>query len=102
MYAIIETGNKQYKVQKGDVVDIELLPQKEGDISFDKILLISNENNIEIGTPYVSRAKVTGKVLNLFKDEKVINYKYKSKSNYHRKKGHRQNLMKVEIMEVSL
>ncbi|OGC06417.1 50S ribosomal protein L21 [candidate division WOR-1 bacterium RIFOXYD2_FULL_36_8] len=102
MYAIIETGNKQYKVQTGDIINIELLGQNEGEVKFDKVLLVSNETKIEVGTPYVSSAKVLGKVLGSFQGDKVINYKYKSKSNYHRKKGHRQNLLKVEITEVSL
>jgi len=101
MYAIIETGNKQYKVEKGDVIEIELLPIKDS-VSFEKVLLVSSPDKIEVGVPYISGAKVVGKVLETFKDTKVINYKYKHKVNYHRKKGHRQNLMKVEIQEVSL
>ena len=100
MYAIIETGNKQYKVEKGSVIDIELLPVKDN-VSFDKVLLVSSDDKIEVGTPYVTGAKVTGKLVSTFKDKKVINYKYKHKVNYHRKKGHRQNLMRIQIEEVS-
>ncbi|MBI5700275.1 50S ribosomal protein L21 [Candidatus Saganbacteria bacterium] len=100
MYAIIETGNKQYRVQKGDVIEIELLPVSDS-VDFEHVLLVSADDKIEVGAPYVKGAIVSGKVLETFKDEKVINYKYKHKVNYHRKKGHRQNLMKVEIQEVS-
>lgn len=101
MYAIIETGSKQYKVQKGDVIEVELL-QEKGSVSFDNVLLVSNDSDVKVGMPYVAGAKVSGKVLEVFKDDKVINYKYKHKVNYHRKKGHRQNLMKVQIEEVSV
>jgi len=101
MYAIIETGNKQYKVQKGDVIDVELLDAKDS-VSFDHVLLVSSDSDIKVGTPYVQGAKVSGKILGTFKDAKVINFKYKHKVNYHRKKGHRQNLMKIEIQEVAV
>lgn len=101
MYAIISTGNKQYKVEKGDVIEVELLDAKDN-VNFDKVLLVADGDKIEVGMPYVASAKVSGKILETFKDAKVINYKYKHKVNYHRKKGHRQNLMKVEIEEVSV
>lgn len=100
MYAIIETGNKQYKVKKGDIIDIELLPIKDN-VAFEKVLLVSADDKIEVGMPYVQGAKVLGKIMETFKDDKVINYKYKHKVNYHRKKGHRQNLMRIQIEEVS-
>jgi len=100
MYAIIETGNKQYKVEKGDVVAIELLENK-GSIKFDKVLLVSSDDKTEVGTPYVKGAKVSGKVLKEFKGDKVINFQYKRKVNYHKKRGHRQNLLQVQIEEVS-
>ncbi len=99
MYAIIETGNKQYRVQKGDVIEVELIEAKDS-VSFDHVLLVSEGEETKVGTPYVSGAKVLGKILGSFKGDKVINFKYKHKVNYHRKKGHRQNLMKVEIEEV--
>ena len=101
MYAIIETGNKQYKVSKGDIIDIELLDAKDT-VAFDHVLLVSDGDNVKVGTPYVQGAKVSGKILSTFKGDKVINYKYKHKVNYHRKKGHRQNLLKVEIQEVAV
>jgi len=103
MYAIIETGNKQYKVNKGEVIDVELLfKAPEEKVVFDKVLLVSDNEKIEIGMPYVSGAKVTGKIVNDFKAKKVITFKYKHKTNYHRTKGHRQRMTKVMIEEVSL
>ncbi|MFA4967714.1 MAG: 50S ribosomal protein L21 [Candidatus Margulisiibacteriota bacterium] len=103
MYAVIETGNKQYKVNKGDVIEIELLDKKpEESVTFDHVLLVSDNDKIEVGMPYVSGAKVTGKIIGDFKAKKVITFKYKHKTNYHRTKGHRQPMTKVKIEEVSL
>ncbi|KAF0134403.1 MAG: large subunit ribosomal protein L21 [Candidatus Saganbacteria bacterium] len=103
MYAIIESGNKQYKVNKGDIIDVELLSKSpEEKIVFDKVLLISADDKIEIGMPYLTQAKVEAKVLKEYKDKKVISYKYRHKTNYHKKKGHRQNYTQVVIEEVSL
>jgi len=89
MYAIIETGGKQYRVQEGDTVFIEKLGLDEGEsVSFDK------------GTPYVDGAKVTAKILKNGKGKKVIVFKYKAKKNYRRKKGHRQPYTKVQIEKI--
>jgi large subunit ribosomal protein L21 len=102
MYAIIESGNKQYKVKKGDVIDVELLGLKPEDaVKFEKVLLVSSDDKIEVGTPYVAGAKVMGKLMSQFKDKKVTIFKYKNKINYHRKIGHRQLLDRVAIEEVS-
>lgn len=99
MFAIIETGGKQYKVEKGTVLDVELLDgKKEGDeISFDKVLLLSKKGDIEVGTPYIKDAHVAGKVVSIGKDKKVVTFKFKRKTNYHRTIGHRQNYTRVEI-----
>lgn len=103
MYAIIETGSKQYKVNKGDIIDVELLGKApEEKVVFDKILLVSDNDKIEIGMPYVSGAKVLGKIMGDFKADKVTTFKYKHKTNYHRTKGHRQRMTKVMIEEVSV
>lgn len=99
MYAIIETGGKQLKVSKGDVVDVELLDAKRS-VTFDKVLLFADDGNVEIGTPYVKGAKVSAKVLGNNKDDKVTSFKFKNKTNYHRTIGHRQNYTRVEIQEV--
>jgi len=102
MYAIIETGSKQYKVNEGEVIDVELLfKAPEEKVVFDKVLLVSDKDKIEVGMPYVSGAKVTGKIMGDFKAEKVTTFKYKNKTNYHRTKGHRQPMTKVLIEEVS-
>lgn len=103
MYAIIESGNKQYKVKKGSVIDVELLPvQKDENLSLDKILLISDGEQIAIGTPYVKGASVNASVEGNVKDKKVISFKYKSKSNYHKTIGHRQQYTRLKIDNISL
>ncbi len=99
MYAIIEAGSKQYKVVPGDIIDVELVDNKTA-ITFDKVLLISDDGKFEVGTPYVSGAKVSAKVLGTGKDDKVTTFKYKNKTNYHRKIGHRQPYTRVQIEEV--
>jgi large subunit ribosomal protein L21 len=102
MYAIIETGGKQYKVEKGSVLDIELLlGKKEGEaVSFNKVLLLSKKGDIEIGTPYIKDAAVEGKILSVAKDKKVTTYKFKRKTNYHRTIGHRQIYTRIKIESI--
>lgn len=101
MYAVMESGGKQYRVEKDDIVFLEKLEAKEGDsVSFDKVLLISNEEGIEIGKPYIENAKVEAKVLENGKAKKIIVYKYKAKKNYRKKQGHRQPFTKVQINSI--
>lgn len=103
MLAIIQTGGKQYKVSPGTKLEIEKLENPEGSsVSFDKVLLVSEEDgsNAKIGTPYVSGAKVEGKVLKQFRGEKKIVFKYHSKTRQRKKKGHRQSYTEVEIVSV--
>lgn len=101
MYAVIETGGKQYRVQEGDVVFVEKLDALEGDVvNFDKILILSNDGNINAGKPYVDGAKVEGTVLEQGKAKKIIVFKYKSKKNYRKKQGHRQPFTKVKIEKI--
>ena len=103
MYAIIEACGKQYKVTKGDVVFFEKLDAEEGKkVSFDNVVLVSDEGKIEVGTPYVKGAKVEGKVVAHGKGKKIIVFKYKAKKNYRRKQGHRQPYTKVEITSIKL
>lgn len=99
MYAVIESGNKQYKVSEKDVVDLELLEAKpESEVKLDRVLLVSNgKDDIKVGTPYLKGAHVTGKVVSELKDDKVTTYKYKNKTNYHRTIGHRQRYTRVQI-----
>ncbi len=101
MYAIIETCGKQYKVSEGDIVFFEKLETEEGKtIKFDKVVLLSDEGKVEIGTPYVKGAKVEGKVVAHGKAKKIVVFKYKAKKNYRRKQGHRQPYTKVEITSI--
>ena len=103
MYAIIETCGKQYKVSEGDVVFFEKLDDEEGKkVKFDKVILVSNEGKVEVGTPYIKGAKVEGKVIAHGKAKKIIVFKYKAKKNYRRKQGHRQPYTKVEITSIKL
>lgn len=100
-YAIIETGAKQYIVSVGDQLKVEKIPEvKTGDtLDFDKVLATDNGSETKVGTPYLS-SKVKAKVLEVTKDKKVTVIKYKQKSRYFVKKGHRQTLMKVEILAI--
>lgn len=101
MYAIIESCGKQYKVAEGDVVFFEKLDAEEGKkVSFDKVVLVSDDKKVEVGAPYVKGVKVEGKVVANGKGKKIIVYKYKAKKNYRRTQGHRQPYTKVEITKI--
>jgi large subunit ribosomal protein L21 len=101
MYAIIETGGKQYKVQEGDILFIEKLSMDAGeDFAFEKVLAVSDEGNLKTGNPTVSGASVTAKVLAHGKEKKVIIYKYKAKKTERRKNGHRQPYTRVQVLAI--
>jgi large subunit ribosomal protein L21 len=101
MYAIIETGGKQYKVQEGDVIYVEKLQAEEGQtVTFDRVLAIAGDNGFKAGTPVVEGASVTGKVEKHGKGQKIIVFKYKPKKNYRKKQGHRQPYTKVVIEKI--
>lgn len=103
MYAVIEACGKQYKVTKGDVVFFEKLDAEEGKkVTFDKVVLLSDEGKIEVGAPYVKGIKVEGRVVSHGKGKKIVVFKYKAKKNYKRKQGHRQPYTKVEITAIKL
>ena len=103
MYAIIESCGKQYKVAEGDVVFFEKLDAEEGKkVSFDKVVLVSDDKKVEVGAPYVKGVKVEGKVVAQGKAKKIVVYKYKAKKNYRRTQGHRQPYTKVEITSIKL
>ena len=102
MYAVIETGGKQYKVEAGDVIRVEKLNAEEGaEITFDKVLMAGEGSDVKVGAPTVEGAAVTAKVLGNGKAKKVVVFKMKRKKNYRRKKGHRQPFTKVEITAVN-
>ena len=97
MYAVIETGGKQYRVQEGDVITIEKLKAEVGEtVAFDKVLVLGEGKDVKVGTPYVD-AVVTGSVVENGKGQKVIIFKYKAKKDYRKKQGHRQPYTMVKI-----
>jgi|SRR3989344_3270615 len=101
MFAIIETGGKQYLVKKGEKIQIEKLAGDAGQsISFDKVLFSSDGKEFKLGKPYVTGAKVEAKVLKQARAKKIHVLKYKSKSKYRRKQGHRQHFTEIEITKV--
>lgn len=103
MYAIIESCGKQYKVAEGDVVFFEKLDAEEGKkVTFDKVVLVSDDKKVEVGAPYVKGIKVEGKVVEHGKGKKIVVYKYKAKKNYRRTQGHRQPFTKVEITKIAM
>ena len=100
MYAIIKTGGKQYCVEEGKVITIEKLDVEAGaEVAFDEVPLVSGDS-VKIGQPTVAGAKVTGKVLEQGKGAKIRIFKYKAKSNYRRRQGHRQPFTKVQIEKI--
>ena len=102
MYAIIETGGKQYKVQEGDIVFIEKLDVEDGaTVKFDKVVAVGSENGISVGAPYVANASVDASVVKSGKSKKVIVFKYKSKKGYRKRQGHRQPYTKVQISAIN-
>ena len=102
MYAIIETGGKQYKVENGDVIFIEKLDvEADATITFDKVIAVGADDGIKVGAPYVDGASVSAKVLKNGKGKKIVVATYKPKKNEKRKMGHRQPYTKVEISAIN-
>jgi len=101
VYAVVETGGKQYKVSVGDTVDVEKLNCEAGDsIELDRVLMVSDDGDVRIGRPTLEGAKVTAKVLRHFKGRKVLVFKYKPKERYRRKIGHRQPYTRLRIEDI--
>ncbi len=100
MYAIIKTGGKQYCVEEGKKISVEKLDAEVGaEVVFDQVLLVAGDE-LQVGQPTVSGAKVTAKVLEQGKGAKIRIFKYKAKSNYRRRQGHRQPFTKVEVTKI--
>ena len=100
-YAIFKTGGKQYRVQPGDVLDVELLPLAVGDSAeFDQVLALSDGGEVRFGSPWVAGAKVVAQVQSHYKDKKLMVFKYKAKTRYRRKRGHRQNYTRLVIQAI--
>lgn len=101
MYAIIETGSKQYRVQPGDIIDIERLKDTpKGTIEFNRVLAVADDDDITFGNPHVEGATVSGKVVEDFRGKKLVVFKMKRRKGYRKKAGHRQNLSRVEILDI--
>lgn len=101
MYAIIETGGKQYRVEKGDVIHVELFDAKPNSkLTFKEVLLFHNGSLAKVGYPHVKGSMVHGELLGEVRGPKVVAYKYKQRKSYRRKVGHRQNYLKVKITDI--
>jgi large subunit ribosomal protein L21 len=101
MLAIIETGGKQYLVEPGKRINIEKIEKKEGEeIEFSKVLLVEKDGELKIGNPYVEGAKVVGKIIKQGKQKNITILKYKRKTRYKVKRGHRQPFTRVEILRI--
>ncbi len=101
MYAVVETGGKQIRVTQGDVVEVERCPGKAGDeITFERVLCLSGDGRLVPGDPLVSGAVVVGRIEAQVRGRKIDVFRYKSKVNYRRKTGHRQDLTRVRILEI--
>lgn len=102
MYAVIETGGKQYRVQVGDTISVEKLGLIEGEAyTFDKVLMVAADDAVKTGKPYVEGVTVSATVLEEGRGKKVVVYKYKSKKTYHKKNGHRQYFTKLQINAIN-
>ena len=101
MYAVIATGGKQYKVSEGDIITIEKLGAEVGEtVTFDQVLAVNN-GELVVGDPTVANATVTASVVKTGRSKKVIVYKYKRKTGYHKKQGHRQSYTRVKIEKIN-
>jgi large subunit ribosomal protein L21 len=100
-YAIFKTGGKQYRVKPGDVLDVEKLPLEAGSIAeFDSVLAVSEDGEVNFGSPTIPGARVLAEVQSHYQDRKVIIFKYKAKTRYRRKRGHRQNYTRLKIQGI--
>ncbi|MBV8370742.1 MAG: 50S ribosomal protein L21 [Candidatus Eremiobacteraeota bacterium] len=103
MYAIVETGGKQFRVSEGDVIRTDLIETEVGSsVTFDRIVLAANGDDVSIGSPLVSGATVTGTVLRQAKDKKILVFKYKPKKRVRKLNGHRQRYAEVRIDKIAL
>ena len=101
MYAVVKTGGQQFRVTKGDKLSIQKLDVEAGKtITLDEVMMINDGKSAKVGTPLVSGAKVTAKVVEQYRDEKVIIFKKKRRQNYRRTNGHRQHLTLIEITDI--
>jgi large subunit ribosomal protein L21 len=102
MYAVIETGGKQYRVTPGDVIDVELTGTDEGTVKFDRVLLVSGDAGVSVGSPLVAGALVNASLVSAVRGPKIRVFKMKRRKQYRRTRGHRQDLQRVRIDEIRL
>jgi len=101
MFAVLNTGGKQYKVSQGDLIEVEKLESDVGDkVTLSQVLMVGEGVKVEVGSPYVSNCKVTGEVVEQGKGAKIIIFKKKRRKNYRRKNGHRQLFTQLKITEI--
>jgi len=101
MFAVLNTGGKQYKVSQGDLIEVEKLESDVGDkVTLSQVLMVGEGEKVEVGSPYVSNCKVTGEVVEQGKGAKIIIFKKKRRKNYRRKNGHRQLFTQLKITEI--
>lgn len=102
MYAIVRSGGKQYRAEVGATIDVDRLPQAVGEsVDLSDVLLVADEDDARIGQPLVEGARVSATVLEQFRGKKIIVYKYRQRTNYRRKKGHRQYYTRLRIDDIS-
>ena len=103
MYAIVDSGGKQYKVQEGEILRVEKLTGEVGDsVSFDRILMFSDGENVSVGTPLLEDVAVNGHIVEQGKAKKIIVFKYKRRKRYRRKRGHRQQFTAVKVDSIKI
>ncbi len=103
MYAVLETGSKQYRVSAGDTLEVERLPIEAGQpVTFDRVLLVSNDGKLSVGSPTVANAAVVADVVEHIRGDKKLTFKMKRRKGYHKSIGHRQELTVVKIKEIKL
>ncbi len=103
MYAVLETGSKQYRVSAGDTLEVERLPVEAGQpVTLDRVLLVNNEGKLSVGSPTVANASVVADVVEHIRGDKKVTFKMKRRKGYHKTIGHRQELTVLKIKEIKL
>ncbi len=102
MYAVVKTGGKQYRIAKGDILRVEKLEGKVGDqVTLKDVAMVSQEGEVQVGSPYLAKAVVIGEIIQQAKDRKVLTYKMKRRKNYRRMKGHRQSFTYLKVSNIT-
>jgi large subunit ribosomal protein L21 len=103
MYAVVKTGGKEYRISQGDIIRVEKLEGNVGDkVTLKDVLMVSQEGQVQFGTPHLTNAVVTGEIVQQVKGRKVLTYKMKKRKNYRRFKGHRQTYVYLKVNDISL